>query len=315
MEILWPALGISVIVVFVFFVLAQHWQRTLRHHSWTIRRLKERMRDLEELGDPEFRRRLGENLPSPLEQVIHFSFRLDHRFWKETLRLSAEDMDFVRAFGSILGSVKLEQWRGRTVATVTEVLPESKAAGWQSRTLDFYSGEARRGELLTLWEVPLAPPGESLEIPPALALSLRGDFLELHAGVHNGTGAGYGAKQVETHETVFFRVPLDAARLAEFRSADPVSVGNGGPWNGGSWQSFYSHEDSDLGIDWQLRLRDLQRKSEWEQWKILEPAQMDETAESAWEPPGGESAAQDECGLTGSPAQTFSNPSISRTTA
>ena len=315
MEILWPALGISVIVVFVFFVLAQHWHRTLRHHSWTIRRLTERMRDLEELGDPEFRRRLGENLPSPLEQVIHFSFRLDYRFWKETLRLSAEDMDFVRAFGSIFGSVKLEQWRGRTVATVTEVLPESKAAGWQSRTLDFYSDDVRKGDPLTLWEVPLAPPGESLERPPALALSLRGDFLELHAGVHNGTGAGRGAEQAETHETVFFRVPLDAARLAEFRGADPLANGNGGPLNGGSWQSFYSHEDSDLGIDWQLRLRDLQRKSEWEQWKILEPAQMDETPESAWEHPGGESAAQGECGLTGSPAQTFSNPSISRTTA
>jgi len=212
-------------------------------------------------------------------------------------------MDYVRAFGSILGAVKLEQWRGRTVATVTEVLPESKAAGWQSRTLDFYSGEAHRGDPLTLWEVPLAPPRESLAHPPALALSLRGDFLELRAGLRNGTGAGHGANRAEDQETVFFRVPLDAARLAEFRSADPVSNGNGGSLNGNSWQSFYSHEDSDLGIDWQLRLRDLQRQSEWEQWKILEPAQMDETA------------AQGECGLTGSPAQTFSNPSISRSTA
>ena len=60
MDILWPALAIAAIVAFVFYVLAQHWQRVLRQQAWTIRRLFERVRNLEEMADPEFRRRLSE---------------------------------------------------------------------------------------------------------------------------------------------------------------------------------------------------------------------------------------------------------------
>jgi len=315
MEILWPALGISVIVVFVFFVLAKHWQRTLRHHSWTIRRLTERLRDLEEIGDPEFRRRLGQNLPSPLEQVLNFSIRLDQRFWSDTLHVSDEDMDYVQGFGTFLGSVKLERWRGRTVATVTEVLPESRAAGWQTRTLDFYSGDARNGNSLTLWELPLARPGEALERPPSLELRLRQDSLELRASPLNGAGAGKHSTEADVHELVFLRVPLDAARLAEFRSMDPLSSENDGSPNGNGWQSFYSYEDVNLGIEWQLRFRDLERNAEWEQWKILESAAMEPAADQEWPAPQGEFSEQLESGRTGSPAHTLNNPRTSRTTA
>ncbi len=52
MEILWPTLGICVLVGFVFFVLAQHWQRLLRNQNATIRRLTERVRTLEAIDDP-----------------------------------------------------------------------------------------------------------------------------------------------------------------------------------------------------------------------------------------------------------------------
>lgn len=315
MEILWPALGISVIVVFVFFILAKHWERTLRHHSWTIRRLTERIRDLEEVEDPEFRRRLGQSLPSPLERVIHFSVRLDHRFWRDTLRMSNEDLEYLQASGSFLGSVKLEQWRGRTVATITEVLPESKSAGWQTRTLDFYSEDARKGDSLTLWDFPLARPGKSLERLPSLELRLGHDFLELRAGPPNHAGINGNRKEAEREELIFFRVPLNAARLAEFRSLDPLSSANVGLLNGDSWQSFYSHEDVDLGIEWQLRLRDLEKKSEWEQCKILEPGPTDAGADPVWVEPQEAFPGQRECGLTGSPAQTLSSPSTSRTTA
>ncbi len=108
MEIIWPTLGICVLVCFVFFVLVQHWQRVLRHQTWTIRRLNERVRLLEEVDDPEFRRKLGESAPSPLEQVFTFSFRLSDQFWRDTLHASEEDSSFIRAFGSFLGSVKIE---------------------------------------------------------------------------------------------------------------------------------------------------------------------------------------------------------------
>lgn len=272
MEILWPALGISAIVVFVLFVLAQHWQRTLRHHSWTIRRLIERVRDLEEVGDPEFRRRLSQIAPSPLEQVFVLSLRFDEHFWRETLHASSDDMKFIRSFGTFLGSVRIERWRGRMVATIMEVLPESRLAGWQTRSLDLYSADAEGTGAVTIWEVPLARPRGAAEIPPSLELLLRQNSLELcrrqssfaletQPGVQFGDGC-----------TVFLRVPLDSALLSEFRSHDPLSSTTEAPANGNSWQAFYSYEDRDLGYEWQLSLRDLEKKAEWEQWKILEPA-------------------------------------------
>jgi hypothetical protein len=272
MEILWPAIGISAIVVFVFFVLAQHWQRILRHQSWTIRRLIERMQLLEEVSDPEFRRRLVQFSPSPLEQIFTFSFRLDESFWRETLHASAEDLHFIRAFGSFLGSVKIERWRGHAVATVTEVLPESKAAGWQTRTFDIYGEEAKSGNALTLWEIPLARPRGSAERAPSLELLLRRDSLELcsrDSTATNGNGHPADSGNVEVS---FFRVPLDAAQLAEFRSEDPMPASSGAMTTGDSWQAFYSCQDEKLGFEWQLSVRDLGKKAEWEQWKILESA-------------------------------------------
>jgi len=272
MEILWPALGISAIVGFVFFVLAQHWHRILRHHSWTIRRLLERMQELEQVGDPEFQRRLVKFAPSPLEQVFTFSFRLDESFWSETLCASSEDMDFIRAFGSFLGSVKIERWRGRTVATVTEVLPESKAAGWQTRSFDFYAEDAKSGDALTLWEIPLARPRGSPDRPPSLELLLRQSSLELCC-VRPAYGNEH-AVEPEHGEVTFFRVPLDATRLAEFRCQDPLAIGKVTAMNGESHQAFYACQDERLGFEWQLRLRDLERRAEWEQWKILESAPL-----------------------------------------
>jgi hypothetical protein len=273
MEILWPALGISVIVVFVFFVLAQHWQRTLRHHSWTIRRLIERMHDLEEVGDPEFRRRLSQIAPSPLEQVFIFSLRLDDHFWRDTLRATTDDMKFIRSFGTFLGSVKIERWRGRTVATIMEVLPESRLAGWQSRSLDLYSADADAAGAMTLWEVPLARPRGTAEIQPSLELLLRHNSLELCRRSSFASEDQPGGPSGDG-DTVYLRVPLDAALLSEFRTHDPVSNSTEGPANGNSWQAFYSSEDERLGYEWHLSLRDLEKKAEWEHWKILEPAPL-----------------------------------------
>jgi len=273
MEILWPAIGISIIVVFVFFVLAQHWQRILRHHSWTIRRLTARLQELEAVGDPEFRRRLGQALPSPLEQVLNFSLRLDDRFWRDTICTSAEDLAFIRAFGSFLGSVKIERWRGRSVVTVMEVLPEARLAGWQTRTMDVYFEDGKAGESLTLWELPLATPrGTSLR-PPSLELLLRQDSLEL-CRRSEFVPANFEGTQHTDDRAVFLRVPLDPARLAEFRIHHPSSGLEEMPANGNSWQAFYSGGDSQVGYEWQLSIRDLEKKSDWEQWKILESAPL-----------------------------------------
>jgi hypothetical protein len=299
MEILWPALGICSIVFVVFFALAQHWQRLLRRQAWTIQRLTERVRELEEVDDPDFRRRLGESAPVPLEQVYNFSFRLTERFWQHTLAIGEEDLRYVQTHGSFVGTVKLERWRSHTVAIVTEVLPESKTTQWQTRSLDFYPDPASTGESLTLWQLSLARPDGTARRPPSLELALRGNFMELsrhlvpsggdrtngngngNARSISGNGTGDG-NHAAGEESLLLRVPLDTAKLAEFRSHDPASsVENGnehsgeaaGNSNGGSasnWQVFYSNHDEQLGVDWQLWLRDLSKKAEWERWKILE---------------------------------------------
>src|SRR5208282_192963 len=286
MEILWPALGIAVIVVFVFYVLAQHWQRVLRQQSRTVRHLFERVRNLEAVADPQFLQRLTEAAPMPLEQVFTLSFRMDDRFWGDALHATEDDRQFVREFGSFVGSVKLERWRSHTVATITEVLPNRKATGWQTRSLDFYPDPAKSGDALTLWELALARPGLSAERPPSLELVLRENSVDLigHFSASAGGAATNGGRNGLGHDQVtFFRVPLDTALLAEFRSHDPSEGAENGSGNSAaeeiltnanSWHAFYSGRNDGLGIEWQLRLRDLNKKSEWERWKILESAAM-----------------------------------------
>lgn len=271
-------MGICLLVGFVFFVLAKHWQRVLKQQSWAIRKLTERVRDLEEMADPEFLRRLNESAPAPLEEVFTFSFRLSDSFWREILQLSEGDLRFVRAMGSVPASVKIEKWRGHVVARVTEVLPESKAAGWQTRTLDVYPEKASKNEAVVLWELPLAQPNGSTEHPAALRLALEDDTLALSARLPSpaaGNGDGGGARD---EDALFFRVALDPARLAEFRSHDPLQGGQNGNGHSGTgvvpenaaWQAFYSNDDESLGLEWQLWARDLRKKAEWDRWKILE---------------------------------------------
>jgi hypothetical protein len=298
MDILWPAIGIGLIVGFIFFVLAQHWRKVLERQTWTIRRLAERVRDLEDMADPEFRRRLVEASPLPLEQVYTLTFRLNDRFWR-ALHITEENLRFIREFGSLVGSVKLDRWRSHMVATVAEVLPDRKETGWQMRSLDFYPDPAKPGRGITLWELALEPTNFTAEQPPSLELVLRENSIDLlgHLALSqdrangpggNGTSGanGKGDRPDAAHEeALFFRVPLDTYHLGEFRGRDPSSeTGNdnergsdevsaeaqGAPAAATSWQAFYSGGDEALGIEWQLRLRDLTEKSLWDRWKILE---------------------------------------------
>jgi hypothetical protein len=68
--------------------------------------------------------------------------------------------------------------------------------------------------------------------------------------------------------------PLRASLLTQFRSHDPAERTNGNAstnGNGaGTWRTYYAAENKSLGIEWQLRLVDLNRKVDWERWKILE---------------------------------------------
>jgi hypothetical protein len=268
MDILWPALGISIIVGFVLYVLAGHWGRALRQQAVAIRRLSDRLEMIEEVDDPRFRERICESAPAPLEQVFTFSFRFGERFWRETLRVSESDWGFIRRYGSFVGLVKLERWRSHTVASVTEVLPDRKTAAWQTRTLYSYPGEP--SEALTLWELPLGKPSLDKDTP-SLELSLEGNTLELCARFARSQPC-QGTNGIST----IFRVPLSRTSLAEFRGHDPAEslegagdrTENGNSTN--SWRAFYAWEDEKRGIEWHLRVVDLKRKVDWERWKILE---------------------------------------------
>jgi hypothetical protein len=290
MDIVLAALGISLVVGFVFFVLARHWQRVLRQQSWAIRKLTERVRGLEEMADPEFLRRLRESAPTPLEEVFTFSFRANDYFWRATLGLSDTDLQFVRAMGSVPASVKIERWRGHIVARITEVLPESKAAGWQTRSLDVYPEKTSGNIPVVLWELPLGQVNGLAEHPPALRLTLEDNTLELSANLGAGASAasaspagnGHSGGETGEEKVPFFRVALDPVRLAEFRSHDPLQHAENGnghapqPASAGfvpesaSWQAFYACEDESQGLEWQLWIRDLRKKAEWDRWRILE---------------------------------------------
>jgi hypothetical protein len=278
------ALLIAIGLAFVVFVLVQHSQRILRHQSGSIKRLLERMRNLESISDPMFLQRLNEAAPMPLEQIFTISFRLDDVFWTRALRASDEVRRFVREYGSFVGSVKLERWRSHTVATIAEIPPDRKATGWQTRSLELYSDPARANDSCTLWEMPLAPAGAGAERPPSLELLLRANTVEFlgHLAPNDGSTEGNGHDGSAFEDVVFFRIPLDTAQLARFRAEDPAANGNGHGEKhelsrlAKSWQTFYLGGDETLGIEWQLRMHDLTKKSEWERWKILESASIPE---------------------------------------
>lgn len=291
MEILWVALGVCVIVGFVFVILARHWQRLLAHQAWSIRRLTDRLHSLEEVADPNFRRRLDESAPPALEQFYTFGLRLSDRFWRETLDTTEEQRAFIREHGNFLGSVKIERWRSHTVVTVTEVLPQNKSANWETRTFDIFPGAAEARQFVTLWEMPLAEAKASTTCRvPTIELRWSDEMLQLCA-VDDRRAAGAGdVIAFAPEERVILAVPLDAASLEPFRKrqdedADAEdangangelkrSTATGAMANGHKFTSFYGAEDDTTGIEWHLCLRDLARRSDWDRWKIVETLPM-----------------------------------------
>jgi hypothetical protein len=290
MDILWVALAVCVVVGFVFVVLARHWQRLLVHQSWTIRRLTDRVSSLEEVADPNFRRKLDESAPSPLERVYTFSFRVNDDFWRKTIKATTRQLQYIRDHGNFLGSVKIEQWRSHTVVTITEVLPQSKSATWQTRSFDVFPEDVANAEHpITLWEMSLAD--EKAGLPsdrvPTLELRWREGELELCARSDRFMRAEDDTITLTPHEQILFAVPLDAERLAQYRVPDgsgnensemdeilermtdeiPAALGN-------SWIANFAREDDSLGIEWNLSLRDLTRQSDWKRWKVFEAVQM-----------------------------------------
>ncbi|HKW88736.1 MAG TPA: hypothetical protein VJN21_08265 [Candidatus Acidoferrales bacterium] len=282
MEIVWVGLGISAVVGFVFYIMASQWARLLRSHSKAIRFLTQRVQALEEMEDSHSRRRLDDSAASPLEKVYIFSFRLSDRFWSETIGATADQMRYVREQGKFLGSAKIERWRSHITVTLTELLPQSQSAGWQTRTVDIYPGKEIREEAI-LWELHLEPPADSAlhEKHPAIELRYADELLVLRTRQESVVAKSKGS--AATSERVIFHVPLDVDLLSDYRVQEDEGIEDSEKGAGeelasqlpraDSWVTFYQYEDEKQGVDWQLCLRDLERKDAWEQLKVVEPQQ------------------------------------------
>ena len=171
------------------------------------------------------------------------------------------------------------------------------------------------------WELALAPTGLSAERPRSLEpvcarirSNCAGVFL---SAAKTDSGIGNEAAGDDCN-TVFFRVPLDTARLAEFRSHDPAHAANNGNGSaaggdpglkpGDSWQAFYSQQNEDADFEWHLRLRDLTRNRSGSVGKFWKAPAFRWRRENS-----GDRSVQ-VSGRTGSPSQAFNRPRISRTT-
>ncbi|MHB8527412.1 MAG: hypothetical protein ACYDD2_14820 [Candidatus Acidiferrales bacterium] len=274
MDILWTGLGISAVVAFVFYALASYWQRLLKNQSRAIRALFDRIEALEELDDPRFRKMVGESVPSPLEQVYVFSFRLSEHFWTETVGANNEQLRYIRENGKFLGSMKIERWRSHIAIAVTELLPQSQSAGWLTRTVDIYPTKGAVSPV-SLWELYAEPPASSRGYAPAPVLELRleNESLVLRARPTGPSLGIAGRVPSRDEESIIFDVPLDGDQLSPFRVSDEDADGSEQPASSKteSWLAFYRGNDEQRGVDWQLCVRDLNRKILCERWNIVEP--------------------------------------------
>jgi hypothetical protein len=287
MDVLWAALAICAMVSVTFYVLAVSWQRTLRGHSRALRALFERLDALETVEDPVIRRKIGELMPSPLREVHILSFRLGERFWRNVLGATEQQILDIRENGTFVGSVKIEIWRSHVAVTVRELLPRSKSAGWHTRTLDIYAVDS--GTPTVLWELCLQLPANS----HAVELEQSSVELRYENGAIVLASQAFAKEQwlqstdgARAKERIVFRVPLDAEQLAEFRISEadmePADVedGAGAARFGSGRQTIaaavasFSYQDEQQGVDWQLRVRELDGRTAPGQWTIMEPSQV-----------------------------------------
>ena len=285
MDILWAAIAICAIVSVAFYVLALSWQRMLRSHSRAIRELFDRLEALEAMDDPLMRRKIGELMPSPLEQVHILSFRLSERFWRDTLGATELQVRHVHEHGTFIGSVKIEVWRSHAAITVRELLPQSKSAGWQTRTVDIYATDSSAPAVL--WQLCLEPAANSRGTePPSVELRYVNGAIVLATRSGTNRARPEASHSESMDERIVFCIPLDAEQLAQFRvpevdreTGGVESEAAAGPSGAGGqradgWIASFSHQDERQGVDWQLRIRDLNGRTTSEHWTIMEPPQV-----------------------------------------
>ena len=284
MDILWIVVGGGIFVVFGLLVIAQHWHEQFVRGAIALNALKDRLTVLEEIADPERLRRLGKSASSPLERVYTISILFDNRFWRDTLQLSSEAMAFVRMSGTFLGSIKIECWRTHSIATMSEVLPSSKSAPWQTRSVDIYAGDSRIEQGgLSLWTLALHA---SQPTAPArfseLDLRLERNALGLYAKAAPSAAGFLGQGGESTTDELLIVIPLSPVGLAKYEATDEepdletgfeaVPPGNGSHGEANSRTTVFENRNEEQGIDWRLSLREFVLTDGPRRPKVLELA-------------------------------------------
>jgi len=270
MDILWAAMAICAIVSVVFYVLAISWQRTLRSQAGAIRMLGQRLETLETMEDPVMRRKIGDLMPSPLEEVCVLSFRMGSGFWLDTVGLTETQVRHIHEHGTFVGSIKIEIWRSHVTITLRELPPHTQSSSWQTRTVDIY--ETGSGAGTVLWELDLEPTANvSMRKPAALELSYENRAIVLairYIPKENWPGASRGET---AGERVVFRIPLDPEHLAEFRTPETaVHAGIEAQEEDASATSF-AFQDERQDVDWHLRIHNFNGHMSSGKWAIIEP--------------------------------------------
>lgn len=276
MEVLWAALAICAIVSLVLYALAISWQRMLRSHSCAIRDLLQRIEALEFVENPFVRTKISQLAPAPLEQVHILTFRLCERFWRHTLGATERQVRYVHEHGTFVGSVKIEVWRSHIAITLRELLPQSKSAGWQTRTLDIYDGEPA-----VLWELALGL-GANSPSTDALSVQLRYECKSIILAARSKLKRGWPEIiDSDVTERIVFGIPLDPEQLAEFRvrETEPRNGTAGtqgaaafglGSSSGEAKVASFSCQDEQQGFDWQLHIRELNGQATSGHWTIMD---------------------------------------------
>jgi hypothetical protein len=175
-------------------------------------------------------------------------------------------------------------------------LPEGKSASWQTRTFDVFPDDLARAQEVTLWQMDLAGDMSAAHERKWSILELRwkGDQINL-CWRHSGALAAAPAAIVEQ---TLVTVPLDARQLTNYRSNDwdaeasdegaesatasglsDVASGNGSAEKVNAAVSmdqprrqvlFFGNHDAEIGVEWNLSMRDLSKQDESRNFKVYE---------------------------------------------
>jgi hypothetical protein len=203
--------------------------------------------------------------------MIHLRVALDAKFWRETLNLSNEELEHVRASRPVdlefLNANKpdfvwsevticIEEWRGGFTHIRVDGPPSAQPSIWcppsgfaltpEHRSVDLYPGNSDA----RLWSFDL--PGRDSEIvPPTLELSISRYWIKLYA-----TGGRFGHHGEPVNNNTFFSISRDEGEIASHCLTGSHNNTSGYVDSEEAWLRHYKEIDHRHGLVWQLSVRD-----------------------------------------------------------